>query len=354
MAEKQLMYGNHALVEGVIHAGCRFFAGYPITPQNEVPEYMSIRMNEVGGVFLQTESELAAINMLFGAASTGARAMTSSSSPGISLMQEGLSYITGADVPVLVANIVRGGPGLGNIAPAQSDYFQSVKSGGHGDYHTIVLAPNSAQELFEFPRLGFELAEKYRNPALILADGLLGQIMEPVELKGEPVDPKNLPEKDWHLTGCKGRERRVIRSYDLRPGKLEEWNWRRWEKYQKIIKNEQRYEAINCEDAEIIIVAYGTSARVSEAGLRIARENKIRVGLLRPITLWPFPNDIISDLSKRVENFLVVEMSLGQMIDDVRLAIEGRSKVDFIGHPGGGLPNAQEVFDKILEIRGRK
>ncbi|MGB9721118.1 MAG: 3-methyl-2-oxobutanoate dehydrogenase subunit VorB [bacterium] len=354
MAEKQLMYGNHALVEGVIHAGCRFFAGYPITPQNEVPEYMSIRMNEVGGVFLQTESELAAINMLFGAASTGARAMTSSSSPGISLMQEGLSYIAGADVPVLVANIVRGGPGLGNIAPAQSDYYQSTRSGGHGDYHTIVLAPNSAQELFEFPKIGFELAEKYRNPALILADGLLGQIMEPVELKGEPVDPRNLPEKDWCLTGCKGRERRVIRSYDLRPGKLEEWNWRRWEKYQKIIKNEQRYEAIKLEDAEIVIVAYGTSARVSEAGLRIARENNIKVGLLRPITLWPFPADILGDLSKRVENFLVVEMSLGQMIDDVKLAIDGRSKVHFIGHPGGGLPNAQEVFNRILEIRGKK
>lgn len=351
MAEKKLMYGNHALVEGVIHAGCRFFAGYPITPQNEVPEYMSIRMNEVGGVFLQTESELAAINVLFGAASTGARVMTSSSSPGISLMQEGLSYIAGADVPVLVVNVVRGGPGLGNIAPAQSDYYQSTKSGGHGDYHTIVLAPNTAQELFEFPKLAFELAEKYRNPALILADGLLGQMMEPVELKGEPVDPKSLPEQDWWLTGCNGRERRVVRSYDLRPGKLEEWNWRRWEKYQQIIKTEQRFEAIKCDDAEIVIVSYGTSARVSESGLRLAREKGIKVGLLRPITLWPFPADIISELSKKIENFLVVEMSLGQMIDDVKLAVEGRAKIHFIGHPGGGIPNAQEVFDKILEIR---
>lgn len=351
MAEKKLMYGNHALVEGAIHAGCRFFAGYPITPQNEVPEYMSIRMNEMGGVFLQTESELAAINVLFGAASTGARVMTSSSSPGISLMQEGLSYIAGADIPVLVVNVVRGGPGLGNIAPAQSDYYQSTKSGGHGDYHTIVLAPNTAQELFEFPKLAFELAEKYRNPALILADGLLGQMMEPVELKGEPVDPKSLPEQDWWLTGCKGRERRVVRSYDLRPGKLEEWNWRRWEKYQQIIKTEQRFEAIKCDDAEIVIVSYGTSARVSESGLRLARDKGIKVGLLRPITLWPFPTDIISELSKKIENFLVVEMSLGQMIDDVKLAVEGRTKVHFIGHPGGGIPNAQEVFDKILEIR---
>ncbi len=354
MVERTLMYGNHALVEGVIHAGCRFFAGYPITPQNEIPEYMSIRMNEVGGVFLQTESEIAAINMLFGAASAGVRAMTSSSSPGISLMQEGLSYIAGADVPVLVVNVVRGGPGLGNIAPAQSDYFQAVKSGGHGDYHTIVLAPYSVQELFEFPKIAFELGEKYRNPALILADGLLGQMMEPVEIKGEPVDPKSLPEQDWWLTGAKGRGRRVIRSYDLRPGKLEEWNWKRWEKYQKIIKTEQRYEEIKVDDAEIIIVAYGTSARVAEAGLRLCRDKGIKVGLIRPITLWPFPSEIIGELSKKIENFLVVEMSLGQMIEDVKLAVEGRSKIHFIGHPGGGIPNAKEVYDKVLEIRSKK
>ncbi|MEO0137154.1 MAG: 3-methyl-2-oxobutanoate dehydrogenase subunit VorB [candidate division WOR-3 bacterium] len=354
MAEKTLMYGNHALVEGAIYAGCRFFAGYPITPQNEIPEYMSIRMNEVGGVFLQTESELAAINMLFGAAAAGARAMTSSSSPGISLMQEGLSYIAGADIPVLVVNVVRGGPGLGNIAPAQSDYFQSVKSGGHGDYHTIVLAPNSAQEMFEFPRLAFELAEKYRNPALILADGLLGQMMEPVEIKGEPIDPKSLPEQDWWLTGCKGRERRVVRSYDLRPGKLEEWNWRRWKKYQEILNNEQRWEEIKIDDAEVIVVAYGTSARVAEAGVRMAREKGIKAGLLRPITLWPFPAKIISELSKKVEDFLVVEMSLGQMIEDVRLAVEGKARIHFIGHPGGGLPTGPEIYNKIIEIRSKK
>lgn len=354
MVEKELMYGNQAIVEGVIYAGCRFFAGYPITPQNEIPEYMSIRMNEVGGVFLQTESEIAAINMLFGAAAAGARAMTSSSSPGISLVQEGLSYIAGADVPVLVVNVMRGGPGLGNIAPAQSDYYQATKSGGHGDYHTIVLAPNSVEEMFEFPLLGFELAEKYRNPALILTDGLLGQMMEPVEVKGEPIDPRSLPEKDWWLTGCKGRERRVIRSYDLRPGKLEEWNWCRWEKYQKIIKEEQRFEDIKIDDAEIVIVAYGTSARVSEAGLRLAREKGIKVGLLRPITLWPFPAEVIKELSKKVRDFLVVEMSCGQMIDDVRLAIEGRSRVHFIGHPGGGLPNAHEIYNKLFEIRGTR
>ena len=352
MAKKTLMYGNHALVEGVIYAGCRFFAGYPITPQNEIPEYMSIRMNAIGGVFLQTESELAAINMLFGVASTGARAMTSSSSPGISLMQEGLSYIAGADIPVLVVNVVRGGPGLGNIAPAQSDYFQATKSGGHGDYHTITLAPNSAQELFEFPKLGFELAEKYRNPALILADGLLGQMMEPIEFTYEPIDPKTFPEKEWALNGCKARERRVVRSYDLRVGKLEEWNWRRQEKYQEILKNEQRYEAVHCDDADIVIVAYGTCARVAGSAIKIARDHNIKAGLLRPITLWPFPEEVLSQLSKKVEHFLVVEMSCGQMIEDVKLATECRSKIHFHGRPGGGVPAPPEIFQKIKQAIG--
>jgi len=352
MAEKKLMYGNHAIVEGVIAAGCRFFAGYPITPQNEIPESMSIRMNEVGGVFVQTESEIAAINMLFGAAAAGKRAMTSSSSPGISLMQEGISYIAGADMPVLVVNVVRGGPGLGNIAPAQSDYYQATRGGGHGDYFTITLAPHSAQELFEFPKLAFELAEKYRNPALILADGLLGQMMEPVEFSYEPVDPKSLPEKEWALSGCRGRERRVVRSYDLKPGKLEEWNLRRIEKYSKIKKNEQRFEATDCDDADLVIVAYGTCSRVSGAAVKMARGKGFKVGLLRPITLWPFPWDVFADMSKRIENFLVVEMSCGQMIDDVKLATEHRSKIHFHGRPGGGVPTPLEVYKKIEKILG--
>ncbi len=352
MTEKRLMYGNHAVVEGVIYAGCRFFAGYPITPQNEIPEYMSIRMNEEGGVFLQTESEIAAINMLFGAAAAGRRAMTSSSSPGISLMQEGLSYIAGADMPVLVVNVNRGGPGLGNIAPAQSDYYQATRGGGHGDYFTITLAPNSAQELFEFPRLGFELAEKYRNPALILADGLLGQMMEPVAFSYEPIDPRSFSEKEWALSGCKGRERRVVRSYDLKPGRLEEMNLRRVKKYEEIRKKEQRSEAIDCDDANLVIVAYGTCARVSSAAVRMAREKRIKVGLLRPITLWPFPVDVLADMSKRTENFLVVEMSCGQMIDDVKLATECRSKVRFHGRPGGGVPTPPEILKKIDEVLG--
>lgn len=354
MAEKKLMYGNHATVEGVLAAGCRFFAGYPITPQNEIPEYMSIRMNEEGGVFLQTESEIAAINMLFGATAAGKRAMTSSSSPGISLMQEGISYIAGADMPVLVVNVIRGGPGLGNIAPAQSDYYQATRGGGHGDYFTITLAPNSAQELFEFPKLGFELAEKYRNPALILTDGLLGQMMEPVEFSFDPVDPRSLSEPEWALSGCKDRERRVVRSYDLRIGKLEEWNWRRFKKYEEIKKKEQRFEATGCDDADLVVVAYGTCARVSDAAVRMARSNGLKVGLLRPITLWPFPTDVLNGMAKRIEHFLVVEMSCGQMIDDVKLATEFRSKIHFHGRPGGGVPTPPEIYEKLAGILGGK
>jgi 2-oxoglutarate ferredoxin oxidoreductase subunit alpha len=352
MAEKRLMYGNHAIVEGVLAAGCRFFAGYPITPQNEIPEYMSIRMNEVGGVFIQTESEIAAINMLFGAAAAGKRAMTSSSSPGISLMQEGISYTAGADIPVLVVNVIRGGPGLGNIAPAQSDYYQATRGGGHGDYFTITLAPNSAQELFEFPKLAFELAEKYRNPALILADGLLGQMMEPVEFSYEPVDPTTLPEPSYALSGCQGRDRRVVRSYDLKPGKLEEWNWRRHAKYQQIMEKEQRAQAIDCNDAELVIVAYGTSARVSSAAARMAREKGYKVGLLRPITLWPFPKNALAELSNKIEYFLVVEMNLGQMVEDVKLATECKNKIHFHGRPGGGVPTPHEIYEKIETILG--
>jgi len=352
MAEKKLMYGNHAMVEGVIAAGCRFFAGYPITPQNEIPELMSIRMNEIGGVFVQTESEISAINMLFGAAAAGKRAMTSSSSPGISLMQEGISYIAGADIPVLVVNIVRGGPGLGNIAPAQSDYYQATRGGGHGDYFTITLAPNSAQDLYEFPKLAFELAEKYRNPALILADGLLGQMMEPVEFSSKPIDPKSLSEKEWALCGCKGRERRVVRSYDLKAGMLEVLNLRRAEKYAKIRSNEQRFKTEYCDDADLVIVAYGTCSRVSDAAVKMARDKGFKVGLLRPITLWPFPMDVLGDMAKKVDNFLVVEMSCGQMIDDVKLATECRSRIYFHGRPGGGVPTPPEIYKRIEEVLG--
>ncbi len=353
MAEKVLMRGNHAIVEGVLHAGCRFFAGYPITPQNEIPEYMSVRMNEVGGVFLQTESELGAINMLFGVSAAGHRAMTSSSSPGISLMQEALSYIAGSDVPVLVVNVVRGGPGLGNIAPAQSDYFQSTRGGGHGDYYTICLAPYSVQEMFEFPKLAFELGEKYRIPVVILADGLLGQMMEPMEYTYQAVDPAALPEPEWALSGCAGRGRRVVRSYDLRPGKLEEWNWKRAERYDLIRKQEVRCDAKNCDDADLAVVAYGTSARVAMSAVRLARQKGIKAGLFRPITLWPFPKPELGRLADRVKKFLVVEMSLGQMIEDVQLSVCGKAQVAFHGRPGGGVPTTAEVLSKIEALAAR-
>ncbi|MEW6685582.1 MAG: 3-methyl-2-oxobutanoate dehydrogenase subunit VorB [Candidatus Edwardsbacteria bacterium] len=350
MAEKILMKGNEALAEGTVRAGCRFFAGYPITPQNEVPEYMSWRLPEVGGVFIQSESELAAINMLFGAAACGVRVMTSSSGPGISLMQEGISYIAGAEVPIFYANVVRGGPGLGNIAPAQSDYFQATRGGGHGDYRVFVMAPNSVEEMANFPLRCYEVAERYRVPSMILADGLLGQMMEPMEFKFEPVEPANFLPKDWTLGIAEGRERRIIRSYDLRPGKLEEHNWCLQEKYKKMEQNEVLYEETETGDAEILIVAYGTSSRVSKAALNLGRSEGIRIGLFRPITLWPFPMKRLTEIASKVKNILVVEMSFGQLVEDVKLAVEGRSVVHLHGRPGGGIPTGEEILKVIKEI----
>ncbi|RKX71422.1 3-methyl-2-oxobutanoate dehydrogenase subunit beta [candidate division WOR-3 bacterium] len=351
MSERYLFRGNHAIAEGAMRAGCRFFAGYPITPQNEIPEYFSARMPDYGGVFLQTESEIAAINMLFGASAAGVRAMTTSSSPGISLMQEGISYSCGADLPMVIANVVRGGPGLGNIAPAQSDYFQATRGGGHGDYRTPVLAPNSVQEMFEFPKLAFELAERYRTPVIILADGLLGQMIEPLEYTFDPVDPKTLPKKDYILDGCKGRERRVIRSYDLRPGYLEKLNFERIKKYQKIEAEEVRYETDHLDDAEFVIIAYGTCSRVAKAAVRLARNNGVKMGLLRPITLWPFPKKMIEELTGKTRLFIVVEMSMGQMIEDVELVVKGKAPVRLIPHPGGGIPTAREIWERFQQFR---
>lgn len=353
MKEKQLFRGNHAIAEGAMRAGCRLFAGYPITPQNEIPEYFAARMATYGGVFLQTESEIAAINMLFGGAAAGARVMTTSSSPGISLMQEGISYSAGADLPMVIANVTRGGPGLGNIAPAQSDYYQATRGGGHGDYRTPVIAPNSVQEMFEFPKQAFELAEKYRTPVVILADGLLGQMIEPLEITFDPVDPKILPKGDFILDGCKGRKRRVVRSYDLRPGYLEKLNFKRLKRYKKIEKAEQRFEGDHLDDAEFVIVAYGTCSRVGKAAVRIARGKKIKLGLLRPISLWPFPNQVIEDLAAKVKFFLVVEMSLGQMVDDVALAVKGKCPVHLLPHAGGGIPTANEIWEKFVSVKGK-
>ncbi|MGB2697382.1 MAG: 3-methyl-2-oxobutanoate dehydrogenase subunit VorB [Candidatus Zixiibacteriota bacterium] len=350
MGEKLLMKGNEALAEGAVRAGCRFFAGYPITPQNEIPEYMSWRLPEVGGTFLQAESEVAAINMVFGASACGARVMTSSSGPGISLKQEGISYISGAELPIFYANVMRGGPGLGNIAPAQGDYFQATRGGGHGDYRVIVLAPNSVSEMGNFPKMCYDLADKYRVPAMILADGLLGQMMEPLTYDFEMVDPAKFPEKDYVLGNAEGRERRVVRSYDLKPGFLEENTLRLGEKFKKIEENEVRYEETNVDDADIVLIAFGTANRVCKAAMAMGREKKIKIGLLRPITLWPFPMKFLNQLADKVENFLVVEMNLGQMVEDVRLAVEGKAKIEFHGRPSGGIPTGEEILEVVKKI----
>jgi len=350
MGEKILMKGNDALAAGAIRAGCRFFAGYPITPQNEVPEYMSRELPKVGGVFIQAESEVSAINMLFGAAACGVRAMTSSSGPGISLKQEGLSYIAGAELPIFFANVMRGGPGLGNIAPSQGDYFQATRGGGHGDYRTIVLAPYSVGELANFPKICFELAEKYRMPAMVLADGVLGQMMEPLEFDFEPVDPKTLPEPDFALGVSEGREKRIVRSYDLRPPYLEKHVLHLAEKFKKVEENEVRFEAIGTDDAHILLVAFGTCARVSKEAMNIARKKGYKVGYFRPITLWPFPMQELGRLAEKIGCVLTVEMNLGQMLEDVKLAVNGKARVFFHGRPGGMIPSPEEIYAKIISI----
>jgi len=350
MAEKKLMKGNEALAEGTVRAGCRFFAGYPITPQNEVPEYMSWRLPEVGGSFVQAESEVSAINMIYGAAATGVRCMTSSSSPGISLKQEGISYCAGADLPFFYANVVRGGPGLGNIAGAQGDYFQSTRGGGHGDYKVFVMAPDSVSEMGNFPRKCYEIAYKYRIPTMVLADGIIGQMMEPVEFKDPEVDVAKLPKLDWNLGIARDRKKRIVLSYDLAEDMLEKMVLARVEKYKEIEENEVMYEEKQIDDAEIIIVAYGTSARVSMAAIKMAREKGIKVGLFRPITLWPFPKKRISELGDKVKNFLAVEMSIGQMIEDVQLSLNGKAKVYLHSKPGGSIMAAEDVLKTIEAI----
>lgn len=347
---KILMKGNIALCEGAIAADCKAYFGYPITPQNEVPAHMSKRMVELGRVFLQAESEVAAINMVLGASVTGKRSMTSSSSPGISLKQEGISYLAGCELPSVIVNVQRGGPGLGNISGAQSDYFQSVKGGGHGDYHLIVLAPHSVQEMYDFTYQAFDLADKYRNPVMILSDGIIGQMMEPMELtKFQPV---NNYKKDWVLDGCAGREPRSIRSLYMDEGALEKHNWDLKKKYDSILQNEVRFETINTEDADIILVAFGISARIAKAAARQARIQGLKVGCIRPITLWPFPEKIISDIaaSSSKKKFLVLEMNLGQMVEDVRLAVNGRCPVEFLGNPGGGIITAKDVLTKLKSL----
>ncbi len=350
MAEKKLTKGNEALAEGAIRAGCRFFAGYPITPQNEVPEYMSWRLPQVGGAFVQSESEVSAINMVYGAAATGVRCMTSSSSPGMSLKQEGISYCAGADLPVFLGNVMRGGPGLGNIAGAQGDYWQATRGGGHGDYRVFVMAPNGVNEMANFPHKCYEVAFKYRIPSMVLADGIIGQMMEPVEFTNPEVDVTKLPVPEWAIGVNNGRAKRIVKSYDLRDGFLEIMVNERVKRYNLIEQNEVMYEEKMIEDADIVIVAYGTAARISVAAMKLAREKGLKVGLLRPITLWPFPKARLVELSKRVKKFLVVEMSLGQMVEDVQLSLNGRSDVYLHARPGAGVMTADEVYKTMENI----
>ena len=350
--ERVLMCGNEALAEASILAGCDAYFGYPITPQNEIPAYMSRRMPEEGRVFVQSESELAAINMVFGASATGKRTMTSSSSPGISLMQEGISYLAGAELPAVVVNVMRGGPGLGNIAPSQSDYFQATRGGGHGDYRTIVLGPSSVQELADCMPLAFDLADKYRMTVMVLADGFLGQMMEPVVLRKQPSP--ELPPKDWALTGAKDREQNIVRSLWLKEGVLEELNHKLQAKYEQVEKNEVLCEEYEVEDAEIVVVAYGIAARIVNGAVTRAREEGIKAGWIRPITLWPFPTEQISKAAAEFRLFLTVEMSTGQMVEDVKLAVAGKAPVVFYGRTGGGVPTVDEILDKIRQLTIRQ
>lgn len=345
------MSGNEALAEASIIAGCDAYFGYPITPQNEIPAYMAKRMPEEGRIFIQSESELAAINMVYGASATGKRSMTTSSSPGISLMQEGISYLAGAELPAVIVNVMRGGPGLGNIAPSQGDYFQATRGGGHGDYRTIVFGPWSVQELVDCMPLAFDLADVYRMPVMVLADGILGQMMEPVILDGQRRWPKRkLPPKDWALTGAQDRAQRIVRSLWLREGALEELNYKLGERYREIEKKEVLCEQYEVDGADIVVVAYGVATRIVRSAVARAKEEGIKAGWIRPITLWPFPHEQINRAAEDFKIFLTVEMSLGQMVEDVKLAVAGKSPVVFFGRPGGGVPTVEQVLEKIRQL----
>ncbi len=349
---KVLVKGNEALAEAAIRSGCRLFFGYPITPQTEVSAYMAKKMPKIGGTFLQAESEVSAINMVYGAGGAGKRVMTSSSSPGISLKQEGISYIAGADVPCVIVNIVRGGPGLGGIQPAQSDYFQAVKGGGHGDYHLIVLAPSSIQEMVDLTSHAFNLADEYRMPVMIMGDGMLGQMMEPVEFPEED-DNAVYAEKGWAANGTKmERKHNIINSLYIEAKELEDTILERQKKYDIIMENEAKCEEINTEDADIILVAYGTTARIAKTAMMKAREKGIKVGLIRPITLWPFPTENFAKHKEANKKFLCVEMSMGQMVEDVKLALDCKCDVDFFGRTGGIVPTPNEILEKIEKLAG--
>jgi 2-oxoglutarate ferredoxin oxidoreductase subunit alpha len=347
---KVLITGNEALAEAAVRAGCKRYFGYPITPQNEIPEFMARRLPEIGGTFLQAESEIAAINMVYGAAAVGERAMTSSSSPGISLMQETLSFMAASEIPAVIVNMQRGGPGLGNISPSQADYFQAVKGGGHGDYKLLVYAPSTLQEIVDLTVRAFDKADEYRNPVMILGDGVLGQMMEPVtlpDIKPRPVD------KPWALSGAHGGPAKVIRSLYMLPGEecsLERLNYRLKAKYDRMAEHEVMCETVLTDDAEIVLVAFGTSARIAKTAVHIARTQGMKAGLIRPITLFPFPEKIIAKIAETAERFLVVEMNLGQMVEDVRLAVNGRAPVSFYGRPGGAVLAVEDIITAMRNM----
>ena len=350
MAEKVLMKGNEAIAEAAIMAGCRHYFGYPITPQTEVAAYMSKRMPKIDGVFLQAESEIAAINMVIGVAATGKRVMTSSSSPGISLKSEGISYLAGCDLPALVVNVQRGGPGLGGIQPSQADYFQATRGAGHGDFHLLVLAPSSVQEMVDLVFKGFDLAEKYRMPVMLLSDGTMGQMMEPVSLEAGKI---NEHDKSWALTGtnCE-RKPNIVNSLCLQAEELERLNVERYARYKQVEENEVMYEEYLMDDAEVCIVAFGVAARVSQNAIDKAREMGIKVGMIRPITLWPFPKKVLNAAADKVKSFISVELSMGQMVEDVELAIRCKKPVLTCTRVGGMIPSTEEVLNKIIEANG--
>ena len=352
MSEKVLMKGNEAIAEAAVRAGCMHYFGYPITPQTELAAYMAKRMPKIGGTFLQAESEIAAINMVYGVSASGKRVMTSSSSPGVSLKQEGISYIAGADLPALIVNVQRGGPGLGGIQPSQSDYFQATKGGGHGDYHLIVLTPASVQEMADLTSLAFDLSDKYRVPAMLLADGTMGQMMEPVIL---PEPHESHIDKPWAVTVTQMKRRHnIVNSLYLDPAELEKTNIERFERYKLIEENEARYESFMTEDAEIVVVAFGIAARVSKNAVAAARKEGIKAGLIRPITVWPFPKKPISELAEKVKGFISVELSMGQMIEDIKLAENCIRPVELCFRAGGMIPSPEQVLDSIRKMQGGK
>jgi 2-oxoglutarate ferredoxin oxidoreductase subunit alpha len=343
--EKMLAKGNEAVAMAAIDAGCLLYFGYPITPQNDIPEFLSKHLPALGGEFIQAESEVASINLVLGASATGARAMTSSSSPGISLMQEGISYLAGSELPAVIVNISRSGPGLGGISPSQGDYFQATRGGGHGDYRMIVLAPSSVQEMYDLTFLAFDLADKYRNPAMILGDALIGQMKEPLIRK--ILQKMDLPPKTWALTGAKGRKPNLLKSLYLQDGALSEHNWKLYQKYEQMKKAEVRFESFEAEDAQLLIAAFGSIARIARSAVEMAREKGMKVGLVRPITLFPFPEKTFYQFSEKVKSFLTVELNTGQMVEDVKLSVHRDAEVFFYGRPPGSLPAPEDILEEI-------